>query len=202
VGQLSAHVCVPHRANGLTDGGESTRNSRGGLVHRRGGKVKINSVRWVSGGWNLPESTEWVARSRLSVWPKLGHGELSSHRSLIGRQWRMGENLARVLTDWRGGLGDAWRRRERGPRAATVDSGGSAPAVARERRARPVVGRSNRGTHEGGRFQLARPLWAGYWAIYHWLKRIVTFFIYSNKFQIDLNWFDKKMALPTWKIFK
>jgi hypothetical protein len=74
-------------------------------------------------------------------------------------------------------LSDAWRRRERGPRAATVDSGGSAPTVARERRARPVVGRCNRGTHEGGRFQLAWPLWAGYWASYHWLKRIVTFFI-------------------------
>jgi hypothetical protein len=61
--------------------------------------MEIDGVRWVFRGRELPVSKEEVARSCLSVWPRSGHDEPGSHRSLDGWQWRMGENLACGSTD-------------------------------------------------------------------------------------------------------
>jgi hypothetical protein len=102
-------------------------------------------------------------------------------RQLVIKGIAAGKGRGRVLTQRHAAASGE------GPGAALGGvSGGPAPVVVREQRARPMVGRHNRGTREGG-VRLPWSLWASYWVGCHRPERTITFLIYSNKFQIDLN---------------
>jgi hypothetical protein len=130
------------------------------------------------GGWLVGALLSGRAHTKMEEWGVLGGFE-SKRRRKEGENGGLARCTTRKGQRGRGGLSGDFAGGG-GPVAVGRISGGRGRWLGGATEVRAKVG-------GGGGVRLAWPLWAGYWAGCHRPERTVTFLIYSNKFQINLN---------------